>query len=265
MLDLGWFRARGFGIGAGLTALVLTVVTGILYLSVLFLQQHELHHALRTGAELLPLGAGILAGAAVSGRIAARLGLRAPVVTGLLLLAAGSAVLGLDQSGYLPVAISLAVIGLGAGLVLPVVTEAVMDGATQNAGGVAGATADAAIERGATLGIALLDSILSETYDGRVASRVSQLPSAAQDAARDSLLGAEAVAARLPVDQGQALVSAAGDAFVHGPGVAAIVAAGIALVSALLATRMPRQATITGQQPEDEATPIPPRAAPAAA
>jgi DHA2 family multidrug resistance protein-like MFS transporter len=182
------------------------------------------------------------------------------------MLAAGSAVLGLDQSGYLPVAISLAVIGLGAGLVLPIVTESVMDGAPQNAGGVAGATADAAIELGAALGIAVLGSILSETYEGRLSSTVSQLPSAAQDAARDSLLGAEAVSARLPVDHGQALLSATGDAFGHGLGVAAIVAAGVALVGALLATRMPRQATITAvkaQQPEDAAAPVPPRAVPA--
>jgi hypothetical protein len=46
---------------------------------------------------------------------------------------------------------------------------------------------------------------------GQLASAVSQLPSAARDAARDSLLGAEAVAARLPVDDGHALLIAAND------------------------------------------------------
>jgi hypothetical protein len=53
---------------------------------------------------------------------------------------------------------------------------------------------------------------------------------------------------------------------VHGLGVAAIVAAGVALVSALLAIRMPRRASITaveGQQPKSEAAPVPPPAAPA--
>jgi hypothetical protein len=45
---------------------------------------------------------------------------------------------------------------------------------------------------------------------------------------------------------------------VHGLGVAAIVAAGVALVSALLAIRMPREATVTateGRQPEGDRSP----------
>jgi hypothetical protein len=53
---------------------------------------------------------------------------------------------------------------------------------------------------------------------------------------------------------------------VHGLGVAAIVAAGVALVSALLAIRMPREATVTateGRQPEGDRSPVERPATPA--
>lgn len=260
MLDLSWFRNRGFRMGAGLTVLGFTVVVGILYVSVLFLQQHELHGALRTGVELLPLGAGILAGAVLNGPIVARFGIRLPVVTGLLLVAAGSAVLGLDQSGYVPVAVSLGLVGLGTGLFLPNATEAVMNGAPQNAGGVAGATADAAVELGAALGIAVLGSVLSTGYDNRLGEAASQLPPEAHNAVNDSLFGAHAVAARLPVEQAHALLATAGDAFTHGLGLAAIVAAGIALATALLAVPMPRRLggpAADAEKPEDHKSPVP--------
>jgi MFS family permease len=251
MLDLAWFGDRGFRMGAGLTVLGFTVVVGILYVSVLFLQQHELHGALRTGAELLPLGVGILAGAAANGPIVARFGIRLPVITGLLMLAAGSAVLALEHSGYLPVATSLAVIGLGTGAFLPNLTEAVMNGAPPQAGGVAGATADVAVELGSALGIAILGSVLTSGYHSKLPAAITQLPAAAHNAVTDSLLGAHVVAAKLPALQGHALVRSASNAFAHGLTAAAIVAAGVALATALLAIRMPRHATAAAAEPVD--------------
>ena len=182
MLDLAWFSHRRLRLGAGLLALGFTAMIGIVYISVLFLQQHQLHGALRTGTELLPLGAGILAGAAINGPVVGRFGIRLPVLTGLLMLAAGSAVLAIAHSGYLPVAISLGVIGLGAGLWLPNLADAVLNGTPLQASGVAGATGDAAVELGSALGIALLGSVLTSSYHSRLPATISQLPAAAHSA-----------------------------------------------------------------------------------
>jgi EmrB/QacA subfamily drug resistance transporter len=248
MLDLTWFRAPAFRMGAGLSVLGFTVVVGVLYVAVLFLQQHELHGAFRTGAELLPLGVGVLAGAAVNGPAVRRFGLRLPVVVGLVLLAGGCTVVGLDQSGYLPLAVALALVGLGAGAFLPTLTEAVMNGAPDEAGGVAGATADAAVELGAALGIAVLGSVLTTGYDDRLPGTIANLPAAAHSAVHDSLYGAHVVAGHLPADQAHALTQAANHAFLHGLSLAGIVGAGIALVAAALAIRMPRHASATEEQ-----------------
>ena len=214
----------------------------------LFLQQHQLHGALRTGTEPLPLGVGILAGAAINDPVVGRFGIRLPVLTGLLMLSAGSAVLAIAHSGYLPLAISLAVIGLGAGLWLPNLADAVLNGTLLQASGVAGATGDAAVELGSALGIALLGSVLTSGYHSRLPATISQLPAAAHSAVSDSLLGAHAVATELPALQAHRLVSTAGSAFVHGLTLGALVAAAVALASALFATRMPRHVTATGAE-----------------
>jgi EmrB/QacA subfamily drug resistance transporter len=256
MLDLAWFGNRGFRMGAGLLALGFTVLVGIVYISVLFLQQHQLQGALRTGIELLPLGVGILAGAATNGPVVRRFGIRVPVFSGLLMLTVGSAVLALEHSGYLPVAISLAIIGLGAGAWLPNLADAVLNGTPLQASGVAGATGDAAVELGSALGIALLGSVLTSGYHSRLPATISHLPAEAHAAVSDSLVGAHAVAAKLPAAEAHRLVSTADSAFVHGLTLAAIVATGVALVSTLLAIRMPRHATA----PVAEAGDIDPRA-----
>jgi MFS family permease len=263
MLNLDWFRARAFRMGAGLSVLGFTSVVGMLYVSVLFLQQYQLRGAFSTGAQLMPLGAGILVGASANNRIVARFGMRVPVIAGLLMLTGGSAVVAFDQSGYLPVAISLAIIGLGAGAFLPTLSEGVMNGAPNQAGGVAGATADAAVELGSALGIAVLGSVLSTGYDNRLPTSIDRLSATAHTAVTDSLYGAHAVAAKLPAAQGHALVHAANHAFLHGMSLAAMVAAGIALVTAVIAVRMPRRAAAVDSQDQGNGGPRTQRLRPA--
>lgn len=243
MLDLKWFRAPAFRMGTSLITLGFTAGVGLIYVTVLFIQQDLLHSALTTGVDMTPLGA-LLAGAALNSALAKRFGLRVPVIVGLLLLAAGCAVVGASQSGYLPIGIALGVGGFGIGVFLPTLTEAVMDSAPKTNGGVAGASADASLELGAALGVAVLGSVLTTCYDNRLPAAISRLPAAARSAVHGSDYGAHAVAAKLPAAEGNALVQAANHAFVHGLSRAAVVGAGICLASAVIALRMPRRLTV---------------------
>lgn len=85
------------------------------------------------------------------------------------------------------------------------------------------------------LGVALLGSLLTQTYADRV--NASGLRAPAADAARDSIAGALAVAARL---DGPGLAASARAAFVDGLALVLIVCAGIALLgAALIAAFMP--------------------------
>jgi EmrB/QacA subfamily drug resistance transporter len=241
MLDLAWFRARSFRMGAGLTVLGFTAGVGILYATCQLLQQYMEHGALRVGVELLPMGLGIAVGARVNGPLIHRFGLRWPMVAGLGVAAVGSAVMIEGHTDYIWVAIGMVILGGGVGVFLPSLTEEVMNGAPREAGGVAGATADAAVELGAAIGVAVIGTIISSGYRNDLPAAVDRLPDQASEAVDDSLYGAQAVAAELPAAQGDALLQSASDAWIQGFRLGAIVVAGIFLVSALLATRLPRQ------------------------
>ncbi|MBV8219163.1 MAG: MFS transporter [Solirubrobacterales bacterium] len=241
MLDLGWFRARAFRMGAGLTVLGFTAGVGILYATCELLQQYMFHGALRVGVEMLPMGLGIAAGAVANGQLIRRFGLRWPMVLGLAIAAAGAGVLVGWHTHYDTVAIAIAIMGFGVGIFLPSLTEEVMNGAPHEAGGVAGATADASVELGAAIGVAVIGTIISSRYHSKLPAAIHRLPHKAYQAVHDSLYGAHAVAAKLPASQGHALIHSANHAWLQGFRFAAIVAAGIFATSALLATRLPLQ------------------------
>jgi MFS family permease len=251
MLDLSWFEAPGFRIGAALTVLGFTVAVGMMYVSILFLQQHELHGALRTGLELLPSGVGVVLGSGLNHPLVHRFGARVPTVIGLVTMAVGALVMAVDHSGYAPIGLALGIVGLGTGLFIPNVTESVMNGAPHHAGGVAGATADVAVELGAALGVAIFGSVLTSGYDSRLGHAVDRLPGPAHEAVTDSLYGAHVVAGQLPPAVGHALTGLADTAFLHGIVVAAIVGVGLALGTAILALRLPHDATVSAHDPED--------------
>jgi MFS family permease len=240
MLDIRWFRSRPFRIGAALIVLGFTAGIGILYASALFIEEYLLHGALRAGVEMLPLGIGIVGGAALNGVIIPRLGLRWPIVGSLVLAAIGSTVLIKWHTNYTADGIALAIMGLGVGFFLPSLTEEVMNGAPREAGGVAGATADVAVEIGAALGVGIISSLIASGYHSKLPEQAHRLPHKAYEAVHDSLFGAHAVADRLPANKAHALIDSANTAWLHGFKLGAIVVTGIFLFTALLATRLPK-------------------------
>jgi EmrB/QacA subfamily drug resistance transporter len=247
MLDLAWFRARSFRMGAGLIVLAFTAGVGILYGTTQLLQQYMSHGALRVGVELLPLGLGIGAGAVANGHLIRRFGLRWPMVAGLAVAAAGAAVLIPWHTHYGSVAVALVIMGYGVGIILPSLTEEVMNGAPHEAGGVAGATADAAVELGAAIGVAVIETLISSRYHSNLPAAVHRLPHRAYSAVHDSLYGAHAVAAKLPASAGHALTKSADHAWIQGFRFAAIVVAGLFAVTALLATRLPHHPAVDAE------------------
>jgi DHA2 family multidrug resistance protein-like MFS transporter len=99
---------------------------------------------------------------------------------------------------------------------------------------------------GGALGIAILGSVGVAIYRGQLATTLpAGLPTAAADAARDTLGGAVVAAASLPPAQGVGVVDAAATAFVTGLQVVSAVATVIAVIIAVVswfALRQPRPA-----------------------
>jgi len=120
-------------------------------------------------------------------------------------------------------------IGAGIGLAMAPATDAIMGSLPLAKASVGSAVNDAARTTGGALGVAILGSVLSSGYRGDMDA------ASAGAAAHDSLAGALATAARIGGTTGDRLATTAQEAFVNGMHAAVLVAAGIALVGALVA------------------------------
>ncbi|MER6004976.1 MDR family MFS transporter [Nonomuraea angiospora] len=120
MIDVRLFARRGFAAATATSFLLGAALYSSMVLLPLFYQQVHHTDAFRTGLLLTPQALGAAAGAFAAGRLAHRYGARAVVLTGLLLMAAGTAVF--TQAGAGPAAwslsVSLVVQGLGLGSVM---------------------------------------------------------------------------------------------------------------------------------------------------
>jgi len=135
----------------------------------LWLQQERHENVLATGLLLLPMSLTVGAGSLASGRLTARFGPRPPMIAGLTLAAAGTALLSTAGAGTPTTAILAGSILLGlVSLAMPAMTAAVVGAAGPEHAGVASGTLNAARQSGGALGVALLGSLLGHPPDLRV-------------------------------------------------------------------------------------------------
>jgi len=126
LFDVRFFARRAFAMGAVIGSLSMTsIMMPAPLLQPVCAEPKGLGlTALETGVSLLPLCVALLALALSASSVAARVGLRAAIMAGMLLVVIGSATLGAATAGggLVPRAIGLFV--LGAGLALPYATIA---------------------------------------------------------------------------------------------------------------------------------------------
>ncbi|MFD3503615.1 MFS transporter [Streptomyces sp. NPDC058678] len=251
MLDVRKFRLRPFS-GSMLAVLFFFFGTfGAIYYSTQFLQFVLGYDALQTGVRLLPLAGAVFVGAALTGRLTPLLGMKTSVVAGMAIGTAGVLLLTqVDKSStYTDFLASMMMLGFAIGLSVSPATDAIMDSFPEAELGVGGGANDTALELGASLGIAVLGSLLGTSYRDELTGLVGgQLPAAALDTAKDSVGGGLAVAEQVAKDpaagpqQAQALVDAVHQAFAHGVAQTSMVggivmAAGALIVLAVLPGR----------------------------
>jgi len=211
MVPVELFRRGPVGPASMSLALMAFAMFGALFLLTLYLQQVRGLSAWAAGVRMIPFSVGLAAGAALAPLPARRLGARAPVAGGLLLVAAGFALLtGLEaDSGPAAVLGFEVVAGFGSGLIAPIATEVVMNAVPAGAAGVGSALNDATRQVGSTLGVAVLGSVLATVSDGDPARFTEGLAAAARVGGAVALLAAALAWYRLP---GGAAVRAAAPA-----------------------------------------------------
>jgi DHA2 family multidrug resistance protein-like MFS transporter len=183
---------------------------------------------------------GLVMGAGSSNRAAVRLGTPRVVAAGLTGVATLLALTLLwdpaTSAGWL-LAWFFA-IALSMGWVMAPATDAVVGAVPAARSGVASAMNTVARMVSGALGVAVVGSLVNSLYSDDLTRSVGALPPAAQDAAKESVGGASALAAQLPPEAGARLASAAGDAFVGAMGVGLALAAALAVAAAVVSARL---------------------------
>jgi fucose permease len=175
---------------------------------------------------MLPMAAAMMPAARLAPALVARFGARITCTAGLLLMAAALVVLAqlTGTSSYWLVAVGLIPLGAGMGLAMTPATSGITSALPASQQGVGSAINDLSREVGGAVGIAVLASILTSTYQSHL-HLSHHLPAAEAGQARASV----ALASRL----GGAVAAQAHTAFADGLHLALLIAAGIVIAAAI--------------------------------
>ena len=153
----------------------------------------------------------MMAGAVSSDWLAKRLGAKVMVAGGMLGIAAGMLILsraGVD-TGFGLVAVALAVIGISIAFTMIPALDAILGALPAGETGAGSALTRAIQNVGASLGVAIMGSILNSAYQAHLSGQLSGFPATARSAAETSVAVAAAVAHHLPAALGGPLLRAA--------------------------------------------------------
>jgi hypothetical protein len=252
LIELRLFRSAGFTWGTILSTLVSFALFGIFFAMPLYFQEVRGVNAMGSGLRLLPMIGGMIIGMIGGTRLAtprktADGTVLAPLANAKALVTTGFAIMAVTlgfgatttvSSGTGFAAAWFAVFGLGLGLAMPQAMNAALSALSAERSGSGSALISAMRQVGATIGVAVLGTVLNSVYRSHVA--VTGLPAAAAAAAKSSVVAGVAVAHALG---SAALLDSVRSAFVHGLDTMLWVCGGIALASAILALLfLPRRA-----------------------
>jgi DHA2 family multidrug resistance protein-like MFS transporter len=241
LVDLRMFTRPAFSTSVGCIVLAMLALVGLELIAAQYLQLVLDLSPLETGLRLLPLTIAAMAAGLAGARLLRLFGPRLMVCAGfcltalavLLLTAMGDA----DNTGLLVSGFVL--LGFGLETTLFGAYESMLSEAPPEQAGGAAAIGETSYQLGAGIGIALLGSVMNAAYTPGL-SGVPGVPESASRSAGHSLGEAYEVAGHLGGPAGVALRRAARDSFVHGLHVTLLVSAGLLLLGAVMALRLPR-------------------------
>ncbi|MFD5761335.1 MFS transporter [Streptomyces sp. NPDC127044] len=241
LVDLRMFSRPAFSTSVCCIVLAMLALVGLELIAAQYLQLVLGLSPLQTGLRLLPLTFAAMAAGLAGARLLRRFGPRAMVCFGFCLTAVAVVTLtamgGNDNTGLL--LFGFVLLGFGLETTLFGAYESMLSEAPPAQAGGAAAIGETSYQLGAGIGIALLGSVMNAAYAPGLSSVAGVSPGDSA-AAGHSLGEAYDVAARLGGARGAALRHAARDSFVHGLHVTLLVSAGLLLLGAGMALRLPR-------------------------
>ncbi|WP_181786421.1 MFS transporter [Streptomyces phytophilus] len=251
MVDLELLRNPIFGWNTTFLILGMFVFMGLLFVLPQYLQVIQGNDAFGTGLRLMPLMAGMIVVAKIVPPLSQKFGTRPQVIAGLLIMS-GAMFLGSatdENTGYGYAVVWMILVGLGTSLVMVSALDTALGVLPKGKEGTGSSLSTTLRQVGGAIGIALLGSVLNAVFTSKVDT--SGVPAEAADAAEESVVAAQAVAAQLDVPQ---LAQSAESAFVSGMS-AVLLICGIAgvLAAVLAAFKLPHsKESRTAEEPADK-------------
>ncbi len=239
LLDPDFFRIPRFGLGSLTITVAFLTMFGMFFLMTLYLQFVLGFSPLGAAVRLLPFSVVMIAIAPRSPLLTAKFGTRRVVAGGFLIQAVGFAICTLldVESGYWLLLLAVVPMAAGMALLMPPTTNAIVTSLPGDKAGVASAVNDTTREVGGAVGIALLGTLVTVSYQAGMGASTSGLAPPLAELAEDSIGGAFQVAGQVEPSVAGPLLAAARDAFVDGQRLSFGVAAGLGVVMALIIAR----------------------------
>ncbi len=204
LLAFSLFRNPAFSSGVLAAAFAMFAAAGLQLITTQRFQLVSGFTPLEAGLLVTAVAIGALPTAVLGGAYLHRIGLRVLIAGGLASSAAGAVITVLTfDHGLVGTVVGLLVVGGGMGAAMAVASSAIIGNAPPERAGMAASVEEVSYEFGGLTAVALLGSLATAVYTATIS-----LPAGAPDQAKDSLVGALAIAQGDP-----ALVSAANAAY----------------------------------------------------
>ncbi|WP_331271936.1 MFS transporter [Motilibacter aurantiacus] len=268
LLDVTLFRNPRFSAASAAISIAYFGLFGFIFMITMYFQLIRDYSTLKAGLATLPYAAVMAGLSPVSILVMKKIGTKAVVTIGMVLMAAGflvAARAGLDADYWTVVVVSMVLMAAGMALATGPATDSILAALPEAKAGVGSAVNDTTRELGGALGVAVVGSVMSSYYASKLADSWGGLglPTSVTDAADESLGAGLEVARQLPTDQAGPAVDAVRDSFISGLHAGSVAAAVAALLAGLAAlVFLPRddrpapEAAIPAPRPEGTALPV---------
>jgi len=273
MLDLDFFRKPRFSAASMAITLTFMALMGTIFVLTQYLQSVRGFSPVKAGAVLMPMALVMVVLAPISARLVERLGSKVVLGSGLVIVSAGVASMGLFTPGTPTWLIILSTMLFASGMAntMAPATESIMGSLPREKAGVGSAVNDTTRQVGGAIGVALIGSLLASRYGGRVDTDLAGagLPSGVVDEVGGNIQQAVGIGRSTGGELGARIIDVAEHAFMSGMRLSVLVASCITLVAAVgvflwLPARAPEHPgpdTAGGDGPDPDVIPAEPVAA----
>src|SRR5580692_1810107 len=170
LIDLRIFASRAFSASAAAVTVIFFALFGSLFVLTQYLQLVHGYSPLSAGVRALPFALAMGVMSPLSPVLAQRLGTRVVIPAGMIAMGLGLLDLSTAQvhSSYPPLAVAVAIMGAGMGLVMAPASTIIMTTVPAHQAGAGSAINDTIREVGGALGIAIVGSLSAAVYRSRL-------------------------------------------------------------------------------------------------